>query len=151
MTSGLLYPPVGFHFLVAFELFPQTPQDGRFQEVSGLNVEMTMESIKEGGEQRFEHQLPVRTKYSDLVLKRGLFIGSGVYKWCENAFEKFEFQPVNIIISLLNEVHAPIMTWHVIHALPKKWDISSFNAEQNTVAIETLTLSYRYFKTIKIL
>ena len=149
--SGLSsYPPIGFHFLVAFEMFPQTPQDGRFQEVSGLNVEMQMESIKEGGEHRFEHQLPVRAKYSDLVLKRGLFVGSGVYKWCENSFEKFEFQPVNIMISLLNEAHAPVLSWYFVHALPKRWDISAFNAEQSTVAIETLTLTYRYFKTIRI-
>ncbi|GAB4012174.1 phage tail protein [Spirosoma sp. KCTC 42546] len=148
--AGLLYPPVGFHFLVAFELFPQTIQDGRFQEISGLNVEMQMESIREGGENRFEHQLPVRTKYSDLVLKRGLFVGSGVYQWAKNAFEDFQFQPVNLLISLLNEQHAPLMSWHVVHALPKKWDISAFNAEQNTIAIETLTLTYRYYTTIRI-
>ncbi len=147
---SLLYPPVGFHFVVAFEIFPQSPQDGRFQEVSGLNVEMQMESLREGGELRFEHQLPVRTKYSDLVLKRGLFVGSAVYKWCKNAFEDFEFQPVNLMVSLLNEQHLPIMSWHVVHALPKKWDISAFNAEQNTFAIESLTLTYRYYKTIRI-
>lgn len=148
--AGLLYPPVGFHFLVAFELFPQTVQDGRFQEVSGLNVEMQMESIREGGENRFEHQLPVRTKYSDLVLKRGLFVGSGVYQWAKDAFENFEFQPVNLLISLLNDQHTPLLSWHVVHALPKKWDISAFNAEQNTIAIETLTLTYRYYTTIRV-
>ncbi len=147
---SLIYPPVGFHFLVAFELPSQSPQDGRFQEVSGLNVEMQMETVREGGELRFEHQLPVRTKYNDLVLKRGLFVGSGVYSWCRNAFENFEFQPVNLVVSLLNENHLPLLTWHVIHAIPKKWDISAFNAEQNTIAIETLTLTYRYYQTIKL-
>jgi phage tail-like protein len=147
---SLIYPPVGFHFLVAFELFPLSVQDGRFQEVSGLNVEMQLETVREGGELRFEHQLPVRTKYSDLVLKRGLFVGSGVYQWCQNAFENFEFQPANLVVSLLNESHLPLLSWHVIHAIPKKWDISAFNAEQNTIAIETLTLAYQYFKTIRI-
>jgi phage tail-like protein len=147
---SLIYPPVGFHFLVAFELFPLSVQDGRFQEVSGLNVEMQLETVREGGELRFEHQLPVRTKYSDLVLKRGLFVGSGVYQWCQNAFENFEFQPANLVVSLLNESHLPLLLWHVIHAIPKKWDISAFNAEQNTIAIETLTLAYQYFKTIRI-
>lgn len=148
--TGLLYPPVGFHFLVAFELFPQTVQDVRFQEVSGLNVEMQMESVKEGGENRFEHQLPIRTRYADLVLKRGLLVGSGVYQWCKNAFENFDFQPVNLLVSLLNEQHAPLLSWHVVHALPKKWDISSFNAEQNAIAIETLTLTYRHYTTIRL-
>ncbi len=38
----LAYPQVGFHFLVLFELFPQLPYDLRFQEVSGLTVNMEM-------------------------------------------------------------------------------------------------------------
>jgi len=148
--TGLQYPPTGFHFVVGFELFPQTVQDVRFQEVSGLNVEMQMETVREGGQNRFEHQLPVRSKYADLVLKRGLLIGSGVYQWAKNAFDDFAFQPVNLIVSLLNEQHAPLLSWHVVHALPKKWDVSAFNAEQNTIAIETLTLTYRYYTTIRI-
>jgi len=150
-VDGLLtYPLPGFHFLVTFELLPQTVQDVRFQEVSGLNVELLMESVKEGGENRFEHQLPVRTKYSDLVLKRGLLVGSGVYRWAKNAFEDFQFEPANLLVSLLNEQHVPLMAWHVVHALPKKWDLSAFNAEQNTVAIETLTLTYRYYNAIRV-
>jgi phage tail-like protein len=56
-------PPVGFHFLVVFELFPQTPNDFRFQEVSGLEVDMEMEQVKEGGQNRFTHNLPVRNRY----------------------------------------------------------------------------------------
>ncbi len=148
--TGFTYPATGFHFLVGFELFPQTVQDVRFQEVSGLNVEMQMESIKEGGENRFEHQLPLRAKYGDLVLKRGMFVGSGIHLWCKNAFEAFEFQPVNLIVSLLNDQHIPLFTWYVVHALPKKWDISGFDAEKSTVAIETLTLTYRYYQTIRI-
>src|SRR5690606_41130753 len=71
----LNYPQVGFHFLVVFELFPQLPNDFRFQEVSGLTVSMEMETIKEGGENRFVHQLPVRSTYNALVLKRGKFLG----------------------------------------------------------------------------
>ena len=97
------YPPPGFHFKVEFLDIQAVEDDILFQSVSGLNVSLQTETIKEGGENRFEHALPVRTKVGDLVLKRGLFVGSGVYKWCENAFQNFEFQPVNILVSLLNE------------------------------------------------
>lgn len=31
------YPPHGFHFRVTFQLFPQSPHDMGFQEVSGLS------------------------------------------------------------------------------------------------------------------
>ncbi|MEX2512687.1 MAG: phage tail protein [Cyclobacteriaceae bacterium] len=142
----LNYPQVGFHFLVVFELFPQLPNDFRFQEVSGLTATMEMEPIKEGGENRFVHQLPVRTSYSELVLKRGKFMGSGILHWCKNAIENYEFKPTNIMISLLNDDHLPLYNWYVINAIPKRLEISGFNAERSEVVIETMALNYQYFK-----
>lgn len=144
------YPPVGFHFLVTFQLFPQTPNDFRFQEVSGLDVEMEMETFVEGGQNRFTWQLPKRARYSDLVLKRGMFIGSGIVLWCQNAFENFVFEPTNITIALLNELHVPVQAWYVVHAIPKKWSISNFNAQENSVVVESITLSYQFFNVISV-
>lgn len=144
------YPPVGFHFLVTFQLFPQTPNDFRFQEVSGLDVEMETDTFIEGGQNRFTWKLPKRTQYSDLVLKRGMFIGSGIVLWCQNAFENFVFEPVNITIALLNDSHVPVQAWYVVNAIPKKWSISNFNAQESTVVVESITLSYQYFNVISV-
>ena len=143
---GLSYPQTGFHFSVIFELFPQLPNDTKFQEVTGLNATMEMEQLIEGGENRFVHQLPVRTSYSDLVLKRGRFMGSFILHWCRNAIDNFEFKPTNILISLLDENHLPLYNWYVINAIPKKLEVSGFNAAKSEIVIETLTLSYQYFK-----
>jgi phage tail-like protein len=113
------YPPVGFHFLVKFEISPETTDDTRFQEVSGLEAEMEMENFTEGGQNRFTWQLPKRTRYSDVTLKRGLFIKSPLIGWCRDALESFVFAPANVTISLLNEQHVPIMSWYVVSAIPK--------------------------------
>lgn len=143
------YPLTGFHFIVAFELFPQLPNDFSFQEVSGLSVSVEMESFKEGGQNRFEHQLPVRTSYTDIILKRGMFeVPSGLMAWCINAVENFNFQPSNLLISMLNDSHAPVQSWYVVNAIPKKVEFSNLNAEQSQVAIETMTLSYNYFNIL---
>ncbi len=142
----LSYPQTGFHFSVVFELFPQLPNDIRFQEVSGLTVTMEMEALKEGGENRFTHQLPVRASYPELVLKRGKFMGSGILSWCMNAIENFEFKPTNILISLLDENHMPLYNWYVINAIPKRLEVSGFSADKSEIVIETLALNYQYFK-----
>lgn len=140
------YPPVGFHFKVEFSDVSKSDNDTRFQSVSGLSVEFDVETYKEGGENRFEHALPGRTKYPDLVLKRGYLVkDSDVFKWCNKAFQQREFQPANIIISLLNENHEPLKTWNIVGAWPKKWSVSEFNAESNSLVIETLELRYQYF------
>lgn len=145
------YPMTGFHFIVAFEMFPQLPNDFRFQEVSGLSVDVEMESFIEGGQNRFEHQLPVRTKYSDITLKRGMFVlPSGIMAWCINATQNFIFQPTNLLISMLDETQIPVQSWYVVNAIPKRVEFSSLNAEQSQVAIETLVLSYNYFNIINL-
>jgi len=141
-------PPVGFHFSVVFELFPQQPNDFRFQEVSGLNISVEMEAYQEGGQNRFTHQLPIRTKYDNIIMKRGLFIGSGIILWVNEAIENFTFSPCNLLISLLNENHLPVYNWYVYNAIPKSWTVSNFNANENSIVVETLTLSYQYFKVL---
>lgn len=151
ILDGLIYPPVGFHFSVVFELFPQTPQDFRFQSVSGLSTDIQTESIAEGGENRFKHQFPGVPQYSKITLKRGLFIGSFISEWCRNSIENFDFKPCNIMITLLNSEHVPLNAWHVINAYPVKWSVSEFNAEQNTVVVESIELAYQYYRTINLL
>jgi phage tail-like protein len=109
-------------------------------------MELDTESKKEGGENRYEHVLPVRAKYPILVLKRGLVKDSDLLTtWCNDAFQSLIINPVDLTISLLNETHEPLMTWNVKHAWPKKWSHSDLNAEQTALAIETFELQYQYF------
>jgi phage tail-like protein len=141
------YPPWSFYYKVEFMLGGRSAPapDARFQTVSGLSVEYDFESFKEGGENRFEHKLPVRTKYADLVLKRGMLMGSAVLDWFTAAFRDRSFKPADINVILMNEQGQSLRTWNVAHAIPKKWLISDLNANENSVVIETMELSYRYF------
>lgn len=142
---------VGFHFLVVFELLPQNFIDTRFQSVTGLKVTMEMETVTEGGQNKFKHSLPLRSGYQDLVLKRGLTTDlSGLSFWCTNALENFVFMPANLVISLLNENGVPVKAWYVSHAIPLSYEFSDFNAEENKLVIETITLKYNSFKEIPI-
>ena len=138
------YPPWGFYYKVEFGI-SKNKNDVRFQSVSGLSVEYDMEEFKEGGENRFTHKLPVRTKYADMVLKRGMLTDSEVMQWCFNAFRNREFVPTDVNVILMNEKSEPLRTWKVAHAIPKKWLASDLNANDNAIVIETLELSYRYF------
>jgi phage tail-like protein len=141
---SVYYPPWGFYYKVEFE-GSREPNEARFQTVSGLNVEYDTEEYKEGGENRFTHKLPVRTKYQDLVLKRGMLTGSEVIGWFLDAFRERTFVPKSISVILMNEKSEPLRTWSVVHALPRKWAVSDLNANENSLVVETLELTYRYF------
>lgn len=138
------YPPWSFYYKVEFSI-SQDKNDVRFQSVSGLSVEYDYENYKEGGENRFEHKLPGRTKYADLVFKRGMLTDSKVTDWFLRAFREREFKPADINIILMNEKGEPLRTWKVAHAVPKKWSVSDLNANDNAIVVETMELTYRYF------
>lgn len=140
-----VYQTVGFHFRVIFGFQQKSEIDVRFQAVTGLDVQMETESIKEGGENRFEHVVPTRTKYSDLVLKRGLLSPdhqSKITEWCKNTFDNYLIEPIDLQVHLLDEEHNAMMKWDIIHAWPKNWKLAELNAERSEVLIETLELNY---------
>lgn len=139
------YPPVGFHFKVEVLGLPKNDNDVRFTEVSGLSVELGTEEVAEGGENRFVQKYPTAAKYTELVLKRGLFPGSEVIAWIKSCLQGEVIDAKNVDVKLLNENHEPLLTWHLVKAWPTKWAISEFSATNNAVVIETLQLHYQYF------
>lgn len=139
------YPPIGFHFRVDFPDIDAVENDVLFESVSGLNVDFETETVKEGGENRFVHVLPVRTKYASLILKRGVLTDSGIIAWCRDAFENFVFEPTTVLVHLLNTSHEPLITWTVTHAWPRKWAVADMNAKEGSVLVETLELGYNFF------
>ena len=142
-----VYPPVGFHFKVEFQFGGGQETDMFFQSVAGLNYQLQTDTLKEGGELRFEHVIPVRAKCSDLVLKRGYLKpkDSKISQWCQDAFQNFIFTPIDVVVKLLDEKHEPLMIWNVHHAWPKNWKTSDFNAERGELVIETFELAYNFF------
>lgn len=139
-----VYQTVNFHFKVEFNLGKEEV-DIRFQSVAGLDSTIDTESVKEGGENRFEHVIPVRRKYGPLILKRGVIkpTDSGITSWLQQAFDHESVVPIaTVIIKLLNEEHQPLMSWTINNVWPRSWKMGELNAEQGAVLIETLELNY---------
>ncbi len=153
---------VGFHFKVSFLNLPDGKDvDVRFQSVTGLDVQIEKETFKEGGENRFEHSIPGRRKYTTLTLKRGILSpkDSGLTTWCQKAFRdqynnksnEKNIVPIGTVnIELLNEDHVVLMQWELSHVWPVSWKVGELNAERGEVLIETFELNYNYFNLVAI-
>ncbi|MDZ7625730.1 MAG: phage tail protein [Ignavibacteriaceae bacterium] len=112
-----------------------------FMEVSGLAIELDVVSYREGSSpESSERLMPGLKKYSPIVLKRGIVKSDDdFYKWINTAqFNKIERR--DVIISLLNEQHEPVVTWKLRNAFPSKLEYSTLNAHSSEVIIESLTL-----------
>ena len=153
------YPSVGFHFIVRFigigdgvSLGPISVStadiDTRWTEVSGLNVELTTEELVEGGENRFTHKLPQRAKYGNLVLKRGFFssLPSPLMTWADDAINNLDIKPCQVQVILLDEMHIPAKTWNFMNAYPVKISLGDLKATDNSFLIESIELTYQYYK-----
>ncbi|MBK8965778.1 MAG: phage tail protein [Saprospiraceae bacterium] len=149
MATTTYYPPVSFHFRVEFQgISGLKDQDAYFQEVTGLTRELETDTHKAGGENRFTFKLPTRGQYPNLVLKRGLFLDSGILRWVNDAIYDLDIKPATVLVTLLNEKHEPLQTYQCINAYPQKWSVSDFNAEESRILVETMELVYQYFTII---
>ena len=139
------YQNVNFHFRVDFTLPGVKAVDVKFQSVTGLDSTIETETVKEGGENRFEHVIPTRRKYGPLILKRGLLgpSASGITQWLKDAFDDEKFNALETVdIFLLNEEHKPMSQWTINNVWPRSWKIGVLNAERGEILLETLELNY---------
>jgi len=141
-------PPAAFHFSVSLGA---DRAESSFQEVSGLKAEWTTEEVKEGGQNRFVHRLPLRTRYSNVLLKRGVVLRtSALATWLTRSFRAdFSSSPVkttNLVVLLLNAQQQPILKWWLAGAYPVSWDHSTLSSMESNLLVETIELSYAFFE-----
>jgi phage tail-like protein len=145
-------PPVGFHFVVVFFAGGNVPNslDMRFKKVSGLTSEIETITYKEGGENLFTHRLPNRVSYNNLVLERGMVVGSPLNIDFNAAMSNLQFSPGNALVALLDDDGLPLAGWLFWKTYPVKWSVSDLAADVNGVVIETMELAYTRFQVMRI-
>jgi len=145
-------PPLGFRFGVVFlaaGVIPN-PLDILFQKVSGLGSTVETSPLSEGGQNLYTQALPKKIKYENLVLQRGLVVGSPLSIEFNVAMSLFKFSPSNVLVSLLDHTQIPISAWLFMKAYPVKWSISDLDADANSVVIEQMELTYQDMQVIRI-
>ena len=145
-------PPLNYRFGVFFFAAGVVPNpiDTRFQRVSGFSAEVGTDPRTEGGENLYTHRLPNRINYNNLVLERGILIGSPLRLEFIAALSSFKFVPSNAMVTLFNELSVPVAGWLFMRTYPVKWSIPDFNANGNEVVIETMELAYSRFQIIQL-
>jgi|NOAtaT_5_FD_contig_123_23116_length_1591_multi_18_in_1_out_0_2 phage tail-like protein len=149
------HPVTAFHFRVQIDGIAGV---AKFQEVSGLEVQVETDTIKEGGNLEHEIRIPTRSKFGNVTLKRGIFADrSGLFDWANEvalqAREKGTLTKYKVTITLLNaHSHSsppsepePVMVWTLNDAFPVKYSVTPLNSMENALAFETLELCYKNF------
>jgi phage tail-like protein len=143
---------LGFRFGVYFfagGVVPN-PLDIRFQKVRGLAATVKTTPLSEGGQNLYTQQLPSSIEYGNLILERGMVIGSPLNAELNAVMTRFEFAPSNVLVTLFNEAMLPLSAWFFTNAFPVKWSTSDLDATQKTVLIDTLELAYTRMQIMRL-
>lgn len=124
--------------------------DGGFQECSGLQIDMDVHEITEGGRNDGTVRLAGRGKYTNIVLKRGMLYPTGgtavneLWSWLQGMLSGQ--RPVvryDGVIQVLNASSGAVTaTWVFDRGLPAKVAGPALNAKSGEIAIEELTIAH---------
>ena len=135
-------PYSNFNFLV--KLADSTSTSAGFQEVSGMNIEVTSADYRNGNS-KTNHPIKVNGVYrvGDVTFRRGLIGATDLYEWVDAIRTGTRRVIPTVTVSLLDEAHeGPAFQWVLLNARAIKWTAPSLNAKTGTdVAIEELVLS----------
>jgi len=123
---------------------------GIFSEFTGLSAEVEVLLIEEGGCNGYIHKLPVRTKFSDITLKRGIIPEDNqdaLWKWLE-AVINGKFQRKNVSVVLYDASGEWRRRWNFENAYPVKWEGPTLKADDRVITMETLVLAHEGMKMV---
>ena len=84
-------------------------------------------------------KIPGRTKYTNLILKRGLIQSPELYDWFKQAKRGIP-ELRDITVNILNKENEPFATWKLSECWPTKYYGPVLDAAKSEVVIETLEI-----------
>ncbi len=126
------------------------PLDIRFQKVKGLSATVKTSELAEGGQNLYKHKLPEGVEYKNLVLERGLVVGSPLNLEFNTAMSLFKFAASNVLVILFSAEGIPMSAWFFYKAYPVSWSTSDLDATDHGVVIDTLELAYARMQSVRI-
>lgn len=142
-----------FRFEVTFDRAtgegPQRLGDGGFQEITGLEVEMDVTDLEEGGRNDAVIRRVGRAKFQPLVCKRGMLGPSGgdvdneLWQWLQDIVTGV--RPVRRYdgtVKVRDQAGSTMASWRFRRALPSKMVGPTLNAKTGDIAIEELHLAH---------
>lgn len=136
MAAGQRTDPIAkFRFGVEIKGIVQ----GWFTDCSGLTMQREVVKHEEGGVNDYVHQLPGRTSYSNITLKRGI-ADNELWDWCCKGLYDGKVERRNVSIILYSGNRKKAKRWNLVNAYPIKWTGPDFRTEGTEVAVEAVEL-----------
>ena len=146
-------PIPSFHFNVELD-----NESVRFQEVSGLEANLEIEEIIEGGNNLFKYRVPTRQTYGNITLSKGVIKeNDSFHEWFKGAMLKLasisnfsdgRIKTLKIDLMSPGKDAEIVRSWQLVGAFPIKWSISCLTASENKISIESVEVTFQYLESL---
>ncbi|MEO8449433.1 MAG: phage tail protein [Gemmatimonadota bacterium] len=131
-------PYAAFNFLVEIDGVTAAA----FTECSGIATETDVIEYREGADKQARvRKLPGLTKFTNIVLKRGITTNQELWNWRKEIMDGL-IDRRSVVIALLDGARNTVLRFQLHEAWPCKWEGPHLKAKNSEVAIETLELAY---------
>lgn len=119
-----------------------------FQDVSGLGAEIEVVEFREGGDPGTTRKLPGRTKYANIVLKRGYTAHDEFWQWIEDTRVGNPTRK-DLTITLLSARGGTIAQFHLIDCFPTRWDVHTDRSALLPAVIEDIEITTELVELVR--
>lgn len=136
-----------FYFTIQFPgevIKPGSKPDIGFREISGIAIEITTETIQEGGLNSDVHIAPKSLKHGNLVCKSGLIARESNLAKTLQGDPSTPIEPKTILVHLKNDKEDVLSMWRFKDVYPVKWSVDEFNSTNNDILVESIEFAYSF-------
>lgn len=117
-----------------------------FSSCQGLSAKMTTTTIREGGVNDQQRIFLGPTKFTEVILSRGMTDNLLFWNWMQGALTGGRGLRRNINILTFNQAGETMQCWTLMGAVPITWKAPGFKADGSNVAVEEITIAFEGLK-----
>ncbi len=150
----VVYPFTAFRFAVAISVPAISPDplcNASFAECDGLEMNMDVKTIREGGNNAAQVRLFGAVNYGTLTLKRGMTSNFDLWNWFESLYEpdKPTARGDVTVTTFAADGATEQAAFFVERCLPLKLKAPPLNGKEGVIAIEELQLAYEWLSRVR--
>lgn len=126
---------------------------GTFSKVTGLTVEVELETVEEGGQNQYAHQLPRGLRWPNVVFTRGVTESDNFLAWVSRssgdglAATGGKLERTTAAITMLGRAGERVRSWELDGAFPVRWNGPTFASTAAETASEELEITHNGFRS----
>lgn len=142
-------PPISGRFLLEVD----GVEIGVFSEVSGLQLNVSVDEYSEGGQNGYVHKLPGRMTWPNLVFRRGVTDSDALFAWVQKTSgEGFAANGNKLTrstgaVTVVSSDNKRLRSWNLDGVFPVRWTGPKLTVTQAVALEEELEVAHYGFRS----